>query len=110
MKGRSKVPLTVSLVMSVYLAQSGGEAAAQAGEEQEGKKSALRSPASLQAGASRGDPDAMYWYAMLHIEGKIEDADYDLGIRMLKRAATKGHKDAQRMYTFMDNAFSGEGC
>ena len=43
---------------------------------------------------------------MLHIEGAIDDADHDLGVSLLKRASFKVHKDAQRMYTFMDNAFS----
>jgi hypothetical protein len=40
----------------------------------------------------------------------MPEANYDTGIAMLKRAAVKGHVDSQRMYHFMDNAFSGEGC
>ena len=69
-----------------------------------------RSVISLEAAAARGDPQAMYLIAMLHIEGAITDADYDLGVRLLKKSAAKGNKDAQRMYSFMDSAFSGEGC
>ena len=64
----------------------------------------------MKAGAARDDPDSLYWLAMLHIEGAIDDADHDLGVSLLNRASFKVHKDAQRMYTFMDNAFSGEGC
>ena len=64
----------------------------------------------LQTAASRGNPEAMYELAMLHVEGGIPNADYDQGIRLLKKAAAKGNQDAQRMYAFMDNAFSGEGC
>lgn len=109
MKNGSGRSLVISLIMSAYLAQHGAAIAQDVAKKKKPAES-RRSVASLQAGAARGDPEAMYWLGMLHIEGNIDDADYDLGIRMLKRAATKGHKDAQRMYAFMDNAFSGEGC
>jgi len=69
-----------------------------------------RSAISIKAAASRGDPEAMYLLAMLHVEGKMPEADYDEGIRWLKKSAAKGYRDAQRMYAFMDSAFSGEGC
>ena len=69
-----------------------------------------RSVITIKAAASRGEPEAMYKLAMLHIEGNIQNADYDTGVRLLKRSAAKGNRDAQRMYAFMDNAFSGEGC
>ena len=110
MRGSGKVPLALSVVLSAYVAQQGEEALAQSAGEERIEKSAKRSAASLKAGAARGDPDSLYWLAMLHIDGTIDDADYDLGVNLLKRASFKGHKDAQRMYTFMDNAFSGEGC
>ena len=69
-----------------------------------------RSFVSINAAAARGDSEAMYLLAMLHIEGIIPKSDYDEGIHWLKKSAAKGNKDAERMYSFMDNAFSGEGC
>jgi len=69
-----------------------------------------RSVISIKAAASRGDAEAMYLLAMLHVEGKIAEADYDEGIAWLRKSARKGNRDAQRMYAFMDSAFSGEGC
>jgi TPR repeat protein len=69
-----------------------------------------RAVISIKAAASRGDPEAMYLLAMLHVEGKMPEADYDEGMRWLKKSAAKGNRDAQRMYAFMDSAFSGEGC
>ena len=64
----------------------------------------------LRAQAAQGDLDAIYWLAMLHIEGKISGADYSTGTGLLRRAADQGHSDASRMWSFMHNAFSGEGC
>jgi TPR repeat protein len=69
-----------------------------------------RAVISIKAAASRGDPEAMYLLAMLHVEGQMPEADYDEGMRWLKKSAAKGNRDAQRMYAFMDSAFSGEGC
>ena len=69
-----------------------------------------RSVVSIKTGASRGEPKSMYLMAMLHIEGNIPGADYDEGIRWLKKSAAKGNRDAQRLFAFMENAFSGEGC
>ena len=69
-----------------------------------------RSVISIKAAASRGDAEAMYLLAMLHVEGKIAEANYDEGIAWLRKSARKGNRDAQRMYAFMDSAFSGEGC
>ena len=68
------------------------------------------SVSGLKAAASQGDAQAMYQLSLLHIEGAISDADYDRGLRLLKRSAAMGNRNAQRMYAFMDNAFVGEGC
>ena len=99
--------VTMSLVLSLHAASQVGAAGHKAPQVE---KTAERTAISLQAKAGRGDLDSMYLLAMMHIEGTMENADYDTGYRMLKRAAAKGHKDSQRMYHFMDSAFSGEGC
>ena len=99
--------ISMSLVLSLYATSQAGSAGNEARQEE---KTAKRAAVGLQAKAVRGDLDSIYLLAMMHIEGTMEDADYDTGYRMLKRAAAKGHKDSQRMYHFMDSAFSGEGC
>ena len=108
-KGKMKT-VTMSLVLTLCAAGQAGAANQGAPLEQNAEKRAKRTAISLEAKVARGDLDSMYMLAMMHIEGTMEQADYDTGVRMLKRAAAKGHKDSQRMYRFMDNAFSGEGC
>ena len=71
---------------------------------------ALRSMEAIQVAVGKGDLDAMYWLAMMHIEGSFDGANYDRGMELLKSAAFRGNKDAERMFAFMDSAFSGEGC
>jgi TPR repeat protein len=65
---------------------------------------------SLQIKARSGNLDAMYWLAMLHIEGTISNANYEEGLELLRTAAGQGHEEAGRMWAFIDNSFSGEGC
>ena len=93
-----------SLMLLVFANAASQDLAAQ------GLEASKRAVIVLQSAAARGDADAMFKVAMLHIEGTVVDADYDYGVRLLKRSASKGNSDAQRMYAFMDNAFSGEGC
>ena len=102
-RGRQTLP--ISLVLAIYagLTFPGTEVLA-AGPD------SVRSLAAIQSAAARCDAEAMYWLAMLHIEGRIRDANYDRGVQLLMASAEKGNKDAKRMYAFMDNAFSGDGC
>ena len=60
--------------------------------------------------ADQGDTEAMYWLAMMHVEGTITGADYDRGVELLKKSAFRGNPNAARVFSFMENAFSGEGC
>ena len=98
-------PFFASFVMAALVsgAVPGSETLSADAEEQ-------RSLDAIQAAADQGDADAIYWLAMLHIQGSIADADYEKGIELLKSAAFRGNKDAERIFGFMDNAFSGEGC
>ena len=102
--------VAVSLVMAAFGGLQLQSVVADEGIKKGSAGREKRPTISIQAAATRGDAKAMYQLAMLHIEGAIEDADYDTGVRLLKRSASKGNRDAQRMYSFMDNAFSGEGC
>ena len=97
--------ISASLVVAAYGVTAGLEAGAEAGED-----TTDRSVAEIQSAAARGDGEALFWLAMMHIEGSISNADYDTGIEFLRASARRGNKDAERMWSFMDNAFSGEGC
>jgi TPR repeat protein len=97
--------VSVSLVVAAY---TGGAALGSGPHASEQVMN--QSVESVQAAAAQGDIEAMYWLAVMHIEGTIAGADYDRGVELLKTSAFRGNPDAERMYTFMDNAFSGEGC
>lgn len=97
--------ITASLVVAAYVVASGLESGAGAGEY-----TTHQSVAEIQSAAAGGNGEALFWLAMMHIEGSIEDADYDKGIELLRTSARRGNKDAERMWSFMDNAFSGDGC
>jgi TPR repeat protein len=101
----------VSLVVTLCLSSPAGTTDPDTGNQlRENEREGSRSVLKLESQAARGNLDAMYLLAMMHVEGDMPDANYDTGIAMLKKAAIKGHADSQRMYHFMDNAFSGEGC
>ena len=103
--------LRASLVVTLCLSSPAGTTDPDAGNQlSENGREGSRSVLKLESQAARGNLDAMYLLAMMHVEGDMPDANYDTGISMLKKAAIKGHADSQRMYHFMDNAFSGEGC
>jgi TPR repeat protein len=101
----------MSLVVTLCLTSLAGTAGQETvNQRSESGRESNRSVLKLESQAARGNLDAMYLLAMMHVEGDMPDANYDTGIAMLKKAAIKGHADSQRMYHFMDNAFSGEGC
>lgn len=93
---------SVSLVVAAY---TGGAALGHASEQVMNQ-----SVESVQTAAAQGEIEAMYWLAMMHIEGTIADADYDRGVELLKTSAFRGNSDAERVYSFIDSAFGGEGC
>ena len=97
--------ISLSLVIAGYVGNSVLDVCAQAAEEP-----STVSVEMIQTAAAEGDVEALYWLAMMHIEGTITGADYERGMELLKTASRRGNKDAERMYAFMDNAFSGEGC
>ena len=97
--------LSVSLVVAMYA----GCAAAGSGLRT-GEKAEKPSVEMVRTAAAGGDAEALYWLAMMHIEGSIEGADYDHGVELLQVSARHGHKDAERMYAFRNSAFCGEGC
>ena len=102
--------LTVSLVAAAFAGVTAPPTGVLAGESSAGIVLVERTVQDTRLAAEQGNPKAMYWLAMMHIEGSIEDADYDYGVDLLRSSARRGNKDAKRMYLFMDNAFSGEGC
>ena len=111
MSERTRSSLRMSLVVTLCLSSAAGTTETVTGNQRsESGRESSRSVIKLESQAARGNLDAMYLLAMMHVEGDMPAADYDTGIAMLKRAAVKGHVDSQRMYHFMDNAFSGEGC
>jgi TPR repeat protein len=97
--------ISASLVVAAYVVAGGLESGAGASEY-----TTVQSVAEIQSAAAGGDGEALFWLAMMHIEGSIENADYDKGIELLRISARRGNKDAERMWSFMDNAFSGDGC
>ena len=97
----------ITLVSSGAISTSSETLASELPPEFASSEKALR---NVQIAAENGDAEAMYWLAMLHIEGSISSANYDRGIELLKASANRGNKNAERMYAFMGNAFSGEGC
>lgn len=97
--------LSVSLVVAMYTGGAAADLGPQAGEEAEKSSVEL-----VRTAAAGGNAEALYWLAMMHIEGSIKGADYDHGVELLQESARRGNKDAERMCAFMDSAFSGEGC
>ena len=97
--------ISASLVVAVYGVAASLESGAGASEYTTGQ-----SVDEIHSAAAGGDGEALFWLAMMHIEGAIENADYDKGIELLRTSARHGNKDAERMWSFMDNAFSGDGC
>lgn len=63
--------LCSSLVVAAYAGGSAVEAGVRA-EEPGGE----RTVETIRAAAARGDAQALYWLAMMHIEGTITGADY----------------------------------
>ena len=100
------LPLILATLFSVPLMAS-AENGPRAGQKTE---SEVESVMTLTTLAQAKDPDAMYWLAMLHIEGKIDNASYDKGVQLLGEAADAGQPEAERIRSFMENAFSGDGC
>ncbi len=98
-----------TISVSLVIAASAGAVPPSLGSEAAGQDPD-KAVASIRAAAARGDAEAMYRLAMLHIEGKLPNADYDLGVQLLMDSAAKGNEDADRMSAFMASAFSGEGC
>ena len=86
------------------------QASAQHVENGSREQSGIEQILDLEGQAADGNLEAMYWLGMLHIEGKISDANYEKGSSLLRQAAARGHVDADRMWSFMNNAFSGDGC
>ena len=110
MDRRRKNSLTMSLVVTLCLSQYANPLQASAEENTSEEKGAQRTVLKLNSRATRGDLDAMYLLAIMHIEGAMDDADYEMGVRMLKKAPARRQADSQRMNQIMDNAISGEGC
>ena len=97
--------ISASLVLAAYVVAAGLES-----ETRASGYATDQSVAEIRSAAAGGDGEALFWLAMMHIEGSIENADYDRGIEFLRTSARRGNKDAERMWSFMDNAFSGDGC
>ena len=106
---KMRKPLRKALCTSLVLATYAGGSAVVAGVRREEPESE-RTAETIRVAAAQGDAQALYWLAMMHIEGTIAGADYEHGMELLKTASRRGNKDAERMFAFMDNAFSGEGC
>ena len=97
--------ISASLVLAACVVAAGLESGARAGEY-----TTDQSVAEIRSAAAGGDREALFWLAMMHIEGSIENADHDKGIELLRTSARRGNKHAERMWSFMHNAFSGDGC
>ena len=97
--------ISVSLVVATYAGSAALDSGAHAAEE-----TINQSLEMIQTAVAGDDVEARYWLFISHIEGPISGADNDYGVELLTTSAGRGDRDAERMYTFLDHAFSGEGC
>jgi hypothetical protein len=91
------LPLVFSGLLSTAFAANAGNGMPQSGGVAEHADPIL----VLTYCAQNKDLEAMYWLAMLHIEGKIESASYDRRVELLRAAAEACHPEAERIHSFL---------